>query len=294
MPKGIFAGLATIDVIYEVERFPAPDEKVTAKTQSVYVGGPATNAAIAFRYLGGEATLMAVVGQHPLSGLIRDELERYGVELHDLDPGFEDVPAISSVAVNEVGERRVISANATRMKLDAPEADAAMCRDAAVLLVDGHSMEACQAWARKARAIGTRVVMDGGSWKPGSEELLEQVDVAICSADFHPPGTDEPEQTIRYLQERGVREVAVTDGAGPIRFACEGISGWISTPEVEVVDTTGAGDILHGAFCYYAASGLNFRDALEQAAKIASESCRYRGTREWMKGSDSQAGFPEL
>jgi sugar/nucleoside kinase (ribokinase family) len=45
----------------------------------------------------------------------------------------------------------------------------------------------------------------------------------------------------------------------------------------------GAGDIFHGAFCLYFAEWRVFEDALREAARIASESCRYRGTRKWME-----------
>jgi sugar/nucleoside kinase (ribokinase family) len=48
------------------------------------------------------------------------------------------------------------------------------------------------------------------------------------------------------------------------------------------VDTLGAGDILHGAFCYYSSLGQVFQEALTNAVRVASESCRFRGTREWM------------
>ena len=57
----------------------------------------------------------------------------------------------------------------------------------------------------------------------------------------------------------------------------------MKVPTVETVDTTGAGDIFHGAFCYFAASGSGFVGALAEAANIAAESCRFHGTREWMQ-----------
>ena len=53
-------------------------------------------------------------------------------------------------------------------------------------------------------------------------------------------------------------------------------------PEVEVVDTMGAGDILHGAYCFFVSIGRGFIESLAEAAKIAAESCRYAGTSEWM------------
>jgi sugar/nucleoside kinase (ribokinase family) len=53
---------------------------------------------------------------------------------------------------------------------------------------------------------------------------------------------------------------------------------------IRPVDTLGAGDILHGAYCYYACRpGANFRDTLVAAARVATFSCRYVGTRSWMR-----------
>src|SRR5208282_3074239 len=99
MTQGIFVGLSTIDIVYHVDEFPAPNAKVAAHSQSIFVGGPATNAAIAFAHFGGQATLVSAVGRHPLVQAIRQELERYSVQLIDLNPDFDDVPVISSAAV---------------------------------------------------------------------------------------------------------------------------------------------------------------------------------------------------
>jgi sugar/nucleoside kinase (ribokinase family) len=77
--------------------------------------------------------------------------------------------------------------------------------------------------------------------------------------------------------------VAITKGAEPVSFVSAGISGVVRAPQVDVVDTMGAGDIFHGAFCYYAAAGHGFVEALVEATTVAGESCRYRGTREWMR-----------
>ena len=59
--------------------------------------------------------------------------------------------------------------------------------------------------------------------------------------------------------------------------------GTIAVPQVEVVDTMGAGDILRGAYCYFVSTGRGFIESLAEATNVASDSCRYAGTREWMK-----------
>ena len=173
--------------------------------------------------------------------------------------------------------------NTSRLTNRSPRVDVGILANARILLVDGHSMQACQAWARAARSSGVPVVLDGGSWKAGTDELLRFVDAAICSADFLPPGSRGEDEVIQHLQTHGVKRIAITHGADPIRFLSGTSSGMIAVPQVDVVDTTGAGDILHGAFCYYSVAGHSFVDSLRAAAKVASESCRYAGTRRWMQ-----------
>ena len=283
MIEGVFVGLSTIDVVYNVTDFPAANAKVSALSQEVFTGGPATNAAITFSHLGGRATLVSAVGCHPIAGVIREELKRFAIDHIDLSTEFAELPAISSVAVDAAGRRNVVSANAVRISMPPAVVDRQLCARAKVVLVDGHAMQACQAWASGAKALGIPVVLDGGSWKEGTEELLRSVHTAICSADFRAPGCASESELVRFLKSRGVANVAITHGARPVRFFSERASGEIAAPEVEAVDTMGAGDIFHGAFCYQYAAGKVFEDALRGAAEIASASCRYRGPRAWMK-----------
>jgi sugar/nucleoside kinase (ribokinase family) len=282
MTGGVFVGLSTIDLIHTVDEFPQADTKGVAKSQEALIGGPATNAAITFSHLGGNATLVSVVGEHPIAALVKEELRRYAVDLIDITPESEELPPISSVWVNRHGQRSVVSVNATHLEIAAPQVDQSALAGARTLLVDGHSMEACQAWAAAARSHGTPVIFDGGSWKPGTEQLLRSVDTAICSADFLPPDCTSEDAVMQYLQAAGVGQVAITNGADPVRFAVGSHSGLIEVPQVDAIDTTGAGDIFHGAFCFHTAGGSSFVDALRAAAGIAAASCQFRGTREWM------------
>jgi sugar/nucleoside kinase (ribokinase family) len=285
LAHGIFVGLATIDVVYDVDEFPAANSKVAAHSQEVFVGGPAMNASIAFAHLGGEPTLVTAVGCHALTVVIREELQRRAVRLLDLNPGFGELPVISSISVDRSGRRNIVSANEIRVPALAAEADPKLCAQAGIVLVDGHYMKACQTWAKAARALGTPVVLDGGSWKDGTAELLRSVDTAICSADFLPPGCATEDEVFRSLKDCGVTNIAITRGAEPVRFVSGPTSGTVPVPQVQVVDTMGAGDIFHGAFCFFASTGSGFVEALEGAAKVAAESCRFRGTRDWMKRS---------
>lgn len=289
MADVIFIGLSTIDVIYSVDRFPKANEKVQARSQDVFVGGPATNACIACAHLGGTAALATAVGKHPMASLVREETGRFGIQLLDLNAHFAGVPAISSVTVDKKGQRNVVSANALLVPLPETAVDQQMLGEARMVMVDGHHMQACQAWSSAARLLGKPVVFDGGSWKEGSGELLANVHTAICSADFLPPGCKDTAQTMEYLRARGVANVAITHGAEPIEFVSGMSQGTLRVPQVEVADTTGAGDVLHGAYCYFASLGHGFVEALSEAAEIAAESCRHEGTRAWMNATPAFA-----
>jgi sugar/nucleoside kinase (ribokinase family) len=283
MASSIFVGLSTIDIVYGVDEFPAANTKGEARSQEVFVGGPATNAAIAFAHLGGKAALVTAVGRNALAAVVHEELEKHKVQLVDLNPEFEGVPVLSSVWVDRHGNRNVVSANATRVTIPAARVDTSLCKEARAVLVDGHFMQACHAWALAAHSMGTPVVLDGGSWKEGTEELLKSVHTAICSADFLPPGCATRDDVIQFLKDRGVANIAITNGAEPVQFVSGQSSGTIGVQQVEVVDTMGAGDIFHGAYCFFASSGRGFIESLAEATKVASESCRYAGTKEWMK-----------
>lgn len=288
MASGIFVGLSTIDVVYGVDEFPAANTKIAARSQEIFVGGPATNAAVTFARLGGEAALVTASGRSTLAALVQDELKKYKVQLVDLNPESEGAPALSSVTVDRHGNRNVVSANAIRVVPPQAKVDANLLDNARALMMDGHFMEACQTWASAAKARSKPVVLDGGSWKDGTEQLLKSVHTAICSADFLPPGCSSRDEVVEFLKNRGVANIAITNGAEAIHFVSGQSSGTIAVPQVEVIDTMGAGDVFHGAYCFYLSIGRGFIESLAEAAKVAAESCRYAGTREWMNHLPAQ------
>ncbi|MDJ1180903.1 PfkB family carbohydrate kinase [Roseofilum sp. BLCC_M91] len=294
--SGLFVGLATLDFLYLTPQIPQVNEKRVAVDYTVAAGGPATNGAIAFEYLrrlhekSGSTQLLASVGTHPLSTLIRADLEVYGVHCIDLDPQRPDPPPVSSILVTPPrGDRAVISINATHAQGAWKPSFSALLDDVQVVLIDGHQMAISQELAQVAKAQQIPIIIDGGSWKAGFERVLALADTAIASANFYPPGCQTHEQVMAYLVELGVPQIAVTQGEGAIAYYTQGKQAQIPVPQVSAVDTLGAGDIFHGAFCYYSLE-LDFVEALTQAAQIASASVQQFGTRAWLNGYDGEMG----
>ncbi|MGW2520890.1 PfkB family carbohydrate kinase [Streptomyces sp. NPDC001617] len=287
-PAGLFVGLCTLDVIQLVDRVPGANEKLTAREQTVAAGGPATNAAVTFAHLGGTARLLSAIGSHPLGWAVVADLERLGVTVSDLAADSPEPPAVSSILVTaSSGDRAVASTNATGRKLSPPGDLDALVAACDIVEFDGHHSELALAAARAARSIGRTTLLDGGSWKDGTEDLLPLIDVAVCSADFHPPGTSTPADTLRFLRAHGVTWTAVSGGGGPILWAGPDGGGTVEIPPARVVDTLGAGDVLHGALAHHLAvqgelTAEGFAEALRDAAEVASRACASFGTRAWM------------
>lgn len=288
-PEGLFVGLCTLDVVQLVDRVPGSNEKLTAREQVVAAGGPATNAAVAFGHLGGRARLLTGIGTHPLGVAVAADLDGLGVDVSDLAAGSVRPPAVSSVLVTaSSGDRAVASTNARGHRLSPPADLPALVAACDIVEFDGHHRGLATATARAARVAGRTTVLDGGSWKAGTEGLLPSIDVAVCSEDFRPPGTDGPEDTLRFLRAHGVAWSAVSRGGRPILWAGGDERGTVDVPAVRVADTLGAGDVLHGALTYHlAAQGEltpdGFAAALRAAAEVASRACASFGTRAWMR-----------
>jgi len=116
-------------------------------------------------------------------------------------------------------------------------------------------------------------------------------DYVICSANFYPPGCDSADAVINRLHGWGVPHVAITQGCKPIWVSSQGQRSLISVPSVAVVDTLGAGDVIHGAFCHFILR-QGFEAAIAAAAIVATQSCQRFGTRQWMQPPCKCRAFP--
>lgn len=281
MKMGLFVGLVTLDFIYLAEHLPTSNQKIVAANSTIAAGGPVTNAAVAFAHLGNSATLMGVVGCHPMTQLMRSDLAECGVNLIDLDDKHPEPPSVSSIIVTQkTGERAVVSVNATKVQVEENRFSTHILQDIDIVLIDGHQMTIGREIAKAARSRNIPVAIDGGSWKSGFETILPYTDYAICSANFQPPGCANCDEVFAYLQSFEIPHIAITRGERSILFDTEDDRNEIEVSEIEAIDTLGAGDIFHGAFCHFILS-QSFTNALENSARIASRSCQFFGTRQW-------------
>ena len=287
--KGLFVGLNTIDIQFLVDKYPGVNTKILVDSSCIYTGGPATNAAITFSTLGGNAVLTTFVGDHFFTDFIINELKTYNVKLYDAGFNKNIRPIVSSIITSaDTGSRTILTVDPGQVGKSISKYYGffkKLCRSELksgnIVLIDCFYIDAAVIIAREAKKLSIPVIIDGGSWKNGMESLLDFVDIAICSENFYPPGLKTTQEVFEYLSLRNCERIAITRGEKQILYKDKNNYGKISVPEISPVDTLGAGDIFHGAFCFYYLKENNFVKALRRAVAIASESCMYLGTREW-------------
>lgn len=281
--NGVFFGLTTVDMIHYVPRFPGVNEKLKSERLLSYAGGPAANAAVAFTALGNTSTLITGIGKHSGGMYIKEELNNLDVDVKDYTSQPERPPIMASIIVDlSNGDRMAVYSNTDTRRLKRDASNETLLENKDILMLDGHYLEQAIVMAEKASTLHIPTVLDGGSWKEGEEALLPFIDFAICSADFFPPECSDQEAVIRFLQNHGIQKIAITRGADPVVVVDNSKKTEVPVMKITPMDTLGAGDVFHGAFCHFILQN-DYLTSIARAAEIASLSCTSLGTRTWIE-----------
>lgn len=279
MKKGLFIGLTTVDIQYFVDTWPAPNAKVKTGAPVLAAGGPAANAAIAFSFLGGEAHFVSCIGKNSLSDLLFSDFKQQQVKVIDVADKQDFDPVLATVVTNITNSERSIITHhpeLNHIQYKIPRIDVGAYE---FIMIDGFYPEIALPLCQQAQQKKIPVILDGGSWKPQLSELLPYVNIAICSANFMPPDCSNIDDVFSFTLNKGVQLVAVSRGGESIIST----EGEIAVEKVDAIDSLGAGDVLHGAFCWFSDTDVDFKQALGKAADVASFSSCYKGTRSWMQ-----------
>jgi sugar/nucleoside kinase (ribokinase family) len=188
-------------------------------------------------------------------------------------------PIIASVLTNTSNSERTIITHHPGLVEVGGAFKQIRINDYDFVFIDGFYPELAVPVCKMAKNAGLPVIFDGGSWKPHMPDILPWVDIAICSANYIPPGCSSMTEIINFTQSFGVKYVAVSRGEKPI---CTNM-GDINIEKVDAVDSLAAGDFLHGAFCWYFMQGHKYMDSLKKASKLATYSTQFKGTRSWIE-----------
>ena len=278
----ICLGLSAFDYIWQVERLPeGRSDKVRAPEFLTKGGGMAATAAVAVARLGGEARFWGRAGEDREGAAMRDELAAEGVDVSGFRLFGGGRSSISGVFVDPAGERHIANFRGQ----DLPPAPDWLPLDtvakAGAILADPRWPEGAEAAFTAARAAGIPTILDADvADRDVFERLLPLTDHAIFSAPalLGFAGAD-TEAALARVATFGCRIAAVTLGGDGVLWREDGATAQRPALPVAVVDTTGAGDVFHGAYALAIAKGAPTGPAMEFAGVAAALKCTQAGGR---------------
>jgi sugar/nucleoside kinase (ribokinase family) len=269
-------GIIATDSIIRLPHFPVLDSKVEILSAERRAGGQTASAITACQRWGLRTRYIGKIGSDEAGKLQREEMDREGVGAHWIVAQGCTSQSSFILIDEKSGERTVLWKRDRQIALCPEDLRAEWIAGARVLLIDGHDTAASTQAAKWAREAGTLVLGDFDNRYAGVEELLEYVDFAITSKDIPARLTGE-QHLLKSLPEIHSQFKCCLTGAtigrlgvliwNGVRFhLCPGF-------RVRTVDTTGAGDIFHGAFAYGIVRGWPVDEILEFSCAAAGLNC---------------------
>jgi sulfofructose kinase len=280
-------GCAAVDEILYVEQYPRADAKIRVLRRERHCGGLTATALVAASRLGAKCAFAGTLGFDEGSEFVLETLRRERVDVRHVVRRQDSGPVRSVIIVDERrGTRNVFASLEAVRGADAKLPPREVIESSRVLLIDHFGIAGNIRAARIARAAGIPVVSDlENGQAPRFRELLALVDHPVFSRRMAEELTGEKDPRVAATKLAGEgRVVIITCGNRGVWFTEHGErSRHIPSFVVDAVDTTGCGDVFHGAYAAALARGA----VMEGRIRFASAAAALKATRH-----GGQAGIP--
>ena len=289
-------GITVLDRIWYLADLPKEGGKYVANNYTEVGGGPAATAAVAAAKLGADVDFIGRVGDDDTGSRLLAELESLGVNTRFTRIFKGARSSQSAVLVDASGER--IIANYPSPDLPA-EADWLQDIDFSqwdVVLADVRWHDGAKQALSLARQQGVTTVLDADITPQDIAELVALSDHAAFSA----PGLQrltqiaEAESALKKAQTLTNGHVYVTQGKDGCYWLEKGALSHLPAFQIDVVDTTGAGDVFHGALAVRLAQNQPAQEAVRFASAVAALKCTRPGGRAGIPDCDQTRSFLSL
>jgi sugar/nucleoside kinase (ribokinase family) len=280
-------GSNCIDYLCLMDGYPREDEKTEVDVIEMQGGGNIGTALVAAACLGGSAAYHGVVGDDEYRDRLLEEFGRHGIDTQYVSPK-EGKNHVAFILINRSNATRTIIYSKHHIPEFSPhEVNTDIITQTKVLLLDFFYEEVSLKASKFAKEHGVPVVIDAEWVCPYAKDILVNGSHLIISRSFAleftgMDGSENMEEVIKKFSQivRG-HFVCITLGdRGSISFDREKEKVFWQKPFiVDTVDTTGAGDVFHGAFCYFLSQGYSNEDAVRYSSACSAMKCRQLGGR---------------
>jgi sulfofructose kinase len=276
-------GLNATDTLILLSHFPAYAGKVAFDEEMLSPGGQVASAMVTCAAMGLRTKYIGTVGDDERGRIQMQSLSGTGVDISDVEVRENTPNQTAYILIDKTtGERTVLWSRSEGLTL-APETitpEKILC--AKLLHIDGHDTPAVARAAEIAKQNGMPVTVDVDTIYHGFDKVLPNVTHLVTSSEFPSQWTNErdPFKALQRIQDEYKMPVAaMTLGAHGSLARTGGRYYYSPAFVVNCVDTTGAGDIFHGAFCYAVIKDMPIQEALELSNAMAALNCMQIGAR---------------
>jgi sulfofructose kinase len=281
-------GHASYDLTFVSDHFPSENSKVETDQLLEEGGGPAANAAFLLSKWGVNCAFAGLLGDDDYGRRISAQFAAVGIDLSLTEVRPRHLTPVSVILVNAGnGSRTIVNRKTPQAALRLDPLLVAQISPR-VLLFDGHELDAAEtALVAFPNAVS---ILDGGSLRAGTAALAKRVNHLVASERFALQSTGLPDLVSDENQRACLRQLraparpgatlVVTLGEQGLIYEVEGECRHLLAYPAEARDTTGAGDVFHGAYAYGVLGGLPFGATLRLALKAASLSVQKFGARQ--------------
>lgn len=276
-------GLNATDTLLIVPHFPSYAGKGPFTQEILSPGGQVASAMVACAKLGLRTKYVGTLGDDLRGQVQMESLLTSGINLDHVQQRKNCQNQSAYIVIDQsTGERTVFWQRPECLRLKPEEIVPEMITNARLLHIDGHDTPAMEKAARIARENGIPVTVDIDTIYKGFERVMPYVDYLIASSEFPVQWThqNDPFKALEMIQEEfGMRCAAMTLGAHGALALMDGKFHYSPAFVVNCVDTTGAGDVFHGGFCYGVLAGWEIGKVLEFSNAMAALNCTAIGAR---------------
>jgi ribokinase len=289
--KIVGLGQCALDHSFVIDFLPEPDTKKEVMQWEINGGGPVATALVSLSRLGMDCTFHGVIGDDEAGVKIRDSLESEHIHTTGLITRPNSHSQAAFIAVEKAtGKRTIFWKRPSAEALRPDELPDDFLSGADFLLIDGLMSEVSMHAVKKAKEKSVPVMLDAGRVRHGMIELAHVSDYVVCSEEFarefcSDSGDFIPEKALQQMKAFKANALTITLGSrGSFTLTGKEI---FHTPafRVDVLDTTGAGDVFHGGYIYGLLQNWELKDVTRFASACAALKCRKLGGR---------SGIPDL
>lgn len=276
-------GQNATDTLILLSHFPAYAGKVAFERELLSPGGQVASAMVTCAKLGLRVKYIGTVGDDERGRIQLESLRETGINLEDVEIRENCPNQTAYILIDQAtGERTVLWQRNDCLRLDPDSMTVEKIASARLLHIDAHDTAAVARAAQIAREHRIPVTVDVDTIYHGFDRVLPHVDYLVASSEFPVQWTNErdPFRALETIQEEfHIPVAAMTLGALGALARVDGRFIYSPAFVVNCADTTGAGDVFHGAFCYAVLQNMPMRETLEFSNAMAAMNCTALGAR---------------